>query len=287
MKLKLLLASGAAAIALASAQSANANGYYVGIFGGWATFNDDLNFSTSGSYLATTTGSITILGYNYVYTTVTFASYGASWSDDFDNGWVIGAALGYDFGTGLRSELEFAYRSFDIDSGINVSAGYYGYYGIPYVAYPTGAGTTFTGVVGPYTTAASANFSGNSSGDVSVWSLMMNLWYDFDMGGPIMPFIGGGVGVAQMNVDYSAVVTVTFTTVPTYGTTTAVVKYAADGDDFVFAYQFGGGLAYEFAGGAVLSAQYRYFGTTDADVGSSSIKAESHNFLLGLAFPLQ
>ena len=51
--------------------------------------------------------------------------------------------------------------------------------------------------------------------------------------------------------------------------------------------QFGAGLAYEFPNGMRLSAQYRYFATSEADFGpGGEVKIESNDFLLGFTVPL-
>ncbi len=287
MKLKTALASGAAALALVASQSASAEGYYLGVFGGWATFGDELNFNLGTSFTGKTTQTTTSAGFTtYLYASIVGA-YGAGWSDDFDNGWVIGAALGYDFGGGWRGEIEAAFRSFDIDNGAKVNFAYTGTLYTYSRAVPTGVGTTTTSPVATYSTSISTNLNAISDGDVAVWSFMGNLWYDFDLGdSPIVPFIGGGVGMAQLDVSYRINVAIPIVTLPSYSTFSTTISYGAQGDDWVFAYQFGAGLGYQFDGGGMLSAQYRYFGTGEADIGTSSLKAESHNFLVGLNFPL-
>lgn len=357
MKLKSVLTTSAAAAALLAAGSANAAGYYLGLFGGISTWEDDFNpriYTASSSagtfviplggplYLTTTDGKgggpktsknsyvgytlqvykglttvktqtsktatatwgpyTGVFGVGIRYASFTFSS--LTWNEGVDDGWVIGAALGWDFGTGFRTELELAYRSNDIDSNANGSfyqfaSSYYAYaYGIVTYVTPvfgfyyymatfptksatnvivsnTGTTTTVTGVM-------------QTSGDIETWSLMANLWYDFNLGdSPIVPFIGGGIGLAQVNMDYQALVYM-----PANSTTASAsgfYLYTADTDDFAFAYQVGAGLGFNFGNGMMLSAQYRYFATGEVQLGRQdqfSGNVESHNFLLGLNIPL-
>jgi len=103
------------------------------------------------------------------------------------------------------------------------------------------------------------------SGDLSSLTFMANGWYDFNTGTPWIPYVGGGIGVASVSVD----------------------SPGFDESDTVFAYQFGGGIGYEVNTGIVLSADYRFLGTSDPsfpDPGFPDIEAEyySHNIMIGI-----
>ena len=82
----------------------------------------------------------------------------------FDRGIVASAALGYSHYE-YRGELEFSYRSNDIDE------------------------TTFAGV------------SSNSRRDSNSYSLMVNGYYDFFPGSTVSPFIGAGIGYSNVEAD--------------------------------------------------------------------------------------
>ncbi len=43
--------------------------------------------------------------------------------------------------------------------------------------------------------------SGASSGDIIVTTGMANFYYDFDFGWPVSPFLGGGLGIAHIDLD--------------------------------------------------------------------------------------
>jgi opacity protein-like surface antigen len=81
-------------------------------------------------------------------------------SYQMDTGWAVGGKVGYDF-VGPRVELEGLYHS------------------------NTGTGNVWF-----------RNGVANVRGRVEQVSVMANLLYDFNIGGPVVPFIGAGAGIA-------------------------------------------------------------------------------------------
>jgi len=359
LNLKTVLTGSAATVALLAASSANASGYYIGLFGGISTLEDDFDLSTATSSSSTVTSATnkggtavsslaadtawslatfdTLQGYsgtsvgtntgftgqpgltNYLNrTNVTYAARLTTFSANnvgFDDGFVLGGAIGWDFGNGWRNELEVAYRKNDIeDSAVTTSFSRaythydYMYYqrtrGLYYYTRQTYVGLntlTTTGVQVLKTqnsasgTASSvttgSGINGSVSGDIESWSFMYNIWHDFDFGdSPIHPFIGGGIGFvnAKLTVDMH---TDGATTTP-YGIFgLGGYSYRGNGEatDWGFAYQLGAGLGYDFGNGMMLSAQYRYFNTGAMDLSLQDqieVNLESHNFLVGLNIPL-
>jgi opacity protein-like surface antigen len=125
----------------------------------------------------------------------------------FDPGFVVGGAGGYKFDFGLRLEGEIAYRRNGFD-----------------------------------------DFSGTpTGGDLGATSLMANIWYEFDTGTALHPFIGGGLGAAIIDVDDF-----------TFGS----VGLRSDSQT-AFAYQVGAGLAYDLSDNVTLTAEYRFFVAQD------------------------
>jgi len=267
-------------------------------------------------YISRTVGRSTTIG--NVYKSTSNLQYSAfNWRDDFENGFVIGGAFGMNLGDGWRSELELAYRTADVDSdgrfrrantGVLRQFSYvksatrlnyryaYTYSSILYtttatygvgVGYATGTKTISTGkttglgpLKGAYsTTPLSGTTTGNftSNGQAETWSIMANVWYDYNLGNGVTAIVGGGIGAAHVDLEYNAAV-------PTYFGGT--VRYGLDDSGWGFAYQLGVGLGYDLGGGMTLSAEYRYFGTTDVDVGATDIGIDSHNFIVGLRVPL-
>jgi outer membrane protein OmpA-like peptidoglycan-associated protein len=80
---------------------------------------------------------------------------------EFDLGWLALGTFGYEYGHGLRTEIELGYRANDLDQ-------------------VGGAGAT---------------------GDATVWSGMVNVVYDFDVDWPVRPYVGAGLGAGRVKAD--------------------------------------------------------------------------------------
>jgi outer membrane protein OmpA-like peptidoglycan-associated protein len=126
----------------------------------------------------------------------------------FDTGGMGLGAVGVGLGNGFRVEGEIAYR----ESGVK-----------------------------------NAN-TGSASGDVNALSFMGNGLYDFNLGWPVTPYIGGGIGMARVNGDKL--------TVP--GSTVTI-----NDTDTEFAYQGIAGVSYALTQQLKLGVEYRYFATTN------------------------
>ena len=142
---------------------------------------------------------------------------------DYDKGVGVYTALGYAWGNNWRTELEFSYRGNDIDQ-----------------IDPDGAG--FSGWP-----------SGTISGDTTALAVMANILYDIDLGGALTPYIGGGVGIADLDHDIVGSNAAGAPTAP------LTISYAEN--TRVLAYQAIAGVAYDLAEGLALDLSYRYFGT--------------------------
>lgn len=149
----------------------------------------------------------------------------------FDNGFAFLGAIGGEFAGDFRGELELGYRSNDIDR-----------------LHIDGFGSASVG------------------GDVTTISLMVNLIKDFPLGTGFTPFIGAGIGMANIEAE---------------------IRFAGlsdKEDDNVFAYQFFAGGGIDLAPNVKLDLQYRYFATSDPDFNGLESEYLSHNFLAGLRF---
>ena len=136
----------------------------------------------------------------------------------FDSGFSVTGAVGYAFASGIRVEAEIGHRGADVDTLTITNDG----------------GLGLTGL------------SGEAEGDVRVISAMANAWYDFAVDFPVTPYVGGGIGFANVDAEASfAGVTI------------------VDDDDTVFAYQAGAGAAYPLTETLSVFAGYRFFGTVD------------------------
>ncbi|MDY6941714.1 MAG: outer membrane beta-barrel protein [Pseudomonadota bacterium] len=156
---------------------------------------------------------------------------------EYDTNFGLAAVLGTGTAAGVRVEGELFYRSSDIDGG-NIGAVELDELG----------------------------------GDVSQWGVMANAYYDFDLGSPVKPFVGAGIGAAQINADVDL------------GSVDVI-----DDDSTEFAYQLTAGLMFEVSPNLMITGAYRYQATSDAEfedeLGTTvDFDWASHNLDVGLLF---
>jgi opacity protein-like surface antigen len=116
----------------------------------------------------------------------------------------------------------------------------------------------------------------NAGGNLDNTSVMVNFLYDIHTGSPWVPFLGGGIGYSRVGMNK----------LETGGTT--LVDDAAN----AFAYQFKGGVAYQFNPSMAATVLYRYFATDNLSFSGSAaapgtVKTggiRSHNAEVGFRF---
>ena len=130
------------------------------------------------------------------------------------------------------------------------------------VGYQTNAINTVTSGFGP----------SDYRGDVHVWSLLANGYYNIYDGKGFKPYITAGIGAARVKFDN--------------------LRFPFDSNGYsehetAFAYQVGAGVAVPISPGVKLDARYRYFSTADfrLDDGSDTHFA-SNSLLIGLRVSL-
>ncbi|HIJ81580.1 MAG TPA: porin family protein [Desulfuromonadales bacterium] len=167
----------------------------------------------------------------------------------FDPGLYMGGTAGYDFGF-LRMEGEVSYRKSEMQSITD-----------------TANGSRFR----------------NSDGNLEMTAFMANAFINLANNSPVIPYLGGGVGFAVLHLS------------DTYGTSARSGSNSGsfsrsrlydDGDDTVFAYQFGGGIEIAINRRYSLDFGYRFFKTDPATFNRNtdwvnSLRFESHNALAG------
>ena len=171
---------------------------------------------------------------------------GADIEAQFDHGYVVEGAIGYEHSSGFRGEIAVGYRSNDIDDAtVN---------GVSVATFCTSLGV-------------------GCSGDVQTYSFMANGYYAFNVGGGFKPFIGAGIGAAVVDGEVQV-------SVPGIGSA------SVSDDDTVFAYQGIAGVEYQFPtdlGPIALGMRYTYFATTDPEFGGVvSGEYSSHSVLAGV-----
>ncbi|MDB5426402.1 MAG: hypothetical protein JWR47_1342 [Phenylobacterium sp.] len=92
-----------------------------------------------------------------------------------------------------------------------------------------------------------SNAKNGSSGDLKTVAGLLNGYYDFNRQGAWQPFVGAGVGLAQVKVDGGP----------------------SNGDDTGFAYQFKAGVAHPFNDRLTGEIAYRYLGVNGVEFGST------------------
>jgi outer membrane protein OmpA-like peptidoglycan-associated protein len=177
-----------------------------------------------------------------------------SGSVSFDMGYVGMLSLGYGYGNGLRVEFEVSHRGDDVDtvSGMGRQPGWL------------------------------------SAGRTSTTAFMLNALYDFQLGLPVVPYVGIGAGYALSAFD----------SVRTQSPAGAAPQTNIGGTEGNFAYQGILGVAMPIAAmpGLALTAEYRYFAMLDTDHqvtayqpvgfsrGSAEVENANHSLLVGFRY---
>ncbi|PHS79458.1 MAG: hypothetical protein COB59_01850 [Rhodospirillaceae bacterium] len=151
----------------------------------------------------------------------------------FDNGHMGAVFVGHDYGSNIWAEVELARRATDLKS-----------------------------------------VAGNiASGEALATSLMINVIYDVDVDLPVTPYVGIGLGVAQVKMDGAS---------PFGGV-------SINDSAVVGAFQAIVGARYALTDQVDVFGDYRYFKTADVDLstqngGTTSMDFSTHSGLLGLRY---
>ena len=149
---------------------------------------------------------------------------------DYDNSYVGLVTAGREFGDGWRGEFELGYR----DASVRRIGGY------------------------------------AAEGDSHTYSAMANGLYDFDLGLPVTPYLGAGLGTAIWETHNNHL---------SYGT--GPTSSASTGPSF--AYQAMAGISYDITPQWKLGLEYRYFGIVDHPTGTLEAY-KSHSALINIRY---
>lgn len=242
MKLCKPLSAVTALACLSLATSVQANSFYVSGSYGIADIDD---IDSDGTFTSDfVTGTVT--GVNPPLTIP--AGNAVTWDTDLDRGDSYSLAFGMRFDN-FRVELEYAASSTDIDSHENVVAA-----GLALGALD--AGVLISGNVGDLGVTV-ADLVAAGEGEVEVQSWFINGYYDFRNDTNWVPFVGVGIGNAEIDVSYEP-------------SNVAIL----DDDDSVFAYQLMAGVAYQFNDQFAITASLRYRDYEEATLDATLLPAE-------------
>ena len=175
-------------------------------------------------------------------------------------------ALGYEFGTGLRSEVEIGYRSMDIEDLDNYTCdrNVFCLYG--------NQETRMAELI---------SFAGTHpiSGKMSTFSMMLNAYYAHEIQS-LRPYLGVGIGFAMHDIEARGIVVGQFQTTENL----LGISYIAKGDDTVFAYQMMAGIGYRVTENVEVRLGYRLFGTAGGDFDGTEASYQTRNFEAGIAY---
>lgn len=236
---KSVLTASAATIALTGA--AHAGDYYVSLSGGGVFLGDSDNEGQFDGAFSTGEGTTIPAG-----TTLPDGT-AVGWTTEFDTGYAINGAIGKDYGW-LRGELEVAYQYNGVDTHGGVTAGGIALDNEDAGVLITGQASNLGVTVGDLVAAG--------EGDLRTIFVMANAIAEFESSSRITPYIGGGVGVGFVNVEYAP-------------SATTII----DDNSTNFAYQAMAGLGYEVTPQTTLFAGYRYRATTEPSVDASLFSA--------------
>jgi opacity protein-like surface antigen len=167
----------------------------------------------------------------------TFSSSSNSVTNGYSVGFAGGVDGGYEFGNGLRPDVEFRYQHAGIDS-ISVTV-------------PTGNQST----------------AGQSSGSIAATTLLANVFYDFRQSDGVFamihPYGGLGVGMARLSINNES-----------YHSFSGE-SGAASGSATALAYQLGFGVSSDLGSALAASFDVRYLMTTNARIGGGEAAAGS------------
>lgn len=237
---------------------AHANDWYIGGSIGLNSQSDSDNGGQTGAF---TTGNI---GDGTTIPVAAGTDYG--WTTEFDNGTALTGEFGKRYENGFRAGVEVFYTGADVDTHKNVTLG-------------GGAiGTLDAAALASSPTALGVDIAtlvADGRGEVTTTGIMLNGYYDFDLGNAIQPYVGFGIGYADVDVDYSP----------------SGVGIIDDGEGkFAYQLKLGGTLLTE--GPWEFYSEYTYRATDDIDVtnslfpGSLSIENQQNLFAVGVRYAL-
>ncbi len=166
----------------------------------------------------------------------------------FENGFGGMGAVGYEFGSGIRAEMEVGYRIIKYEE-IRSSALHF--LGVNEVEY---------------------------KGDADTLSFMANAYYVL-RGKTLRPYVGGGIGIAKHSAKDKEIGGYTISELET-----VLGDLDEEADDTVFAYQAMAGLGIGVMENLEARLGYRFFASATPDFDGTEASYHTHNIEVGLLY---
>jgi len=170
------------------------------------------------------------------------------WTTEFDTGLFLSAAYGWRLNDSFRVEGEISYTSADVETHTGVTAGGSALGGADAAVLITGSAPLGVTV---------ADLVADGQGEITTVGYAVNGYYDFPIEGTAFTaYIGGGLGIAEVEVDYSP----------------SATQIVSD-QEMVGFYQLMAGGSYAVSENTELYGGYRWRQSGDAETQSSLIPA--------------
>lgn len=238
------------------AAPAVAQEWYVGGAIGINTQSDSDNSGKTGAF---TTGD---LGDGSTLDVASGTPYG--WTTEFDSGASYSVEAGLRYGSNLRSGIEITSSSADVDTHKNVTLGGGSIDALDAASIassPTPLGVTVADVVA------------DGRGDLTMTAVYANAYYEFETGSAFKPYVGAGLGYADIDVDYSP----------------SGIGVISESESKL-AYQVKAGASYMLENSWELYGEYAYRATDDVELnnelfpGTLSIENKQNVFSIGARY---
>lgn len=239
--MKFLAATTAAVLAAGLSGAATAQQYVSGSAG----FNFQTDSDNAGAF---SSDFITGDGVAVAPGTTLPAGTSLGWTTEFDTGLFLSAAYGWRLNDVFRVEGEISYTSADVDTHTDVTAGGAALGAADAAVLLTGSAPLGVSV---------ADLVADGQGEISTVGYAINGYYDFAIQNtPFTAYVGGGVGVAEIDVEYSP-------------SATPIIS----DKEMVGFYQLMAGASYAVSDNTELYTGYRWRQSGDAETESSLVPA--------------
>lgn len=256
--MKLLKTATALAVIFGASSITTAQDSYISVLGGLTTDSNSNNMGALTSDFTTGQGRSIPAG------TVLPSGTSLAWKTKFESGTNFSLAYGMSYDSGLRGEVELKYLTKNIEMHNSILVG-----GGSIAGQDAGVLVTGSDALGVTVKDLIAAGTGKSS----TWALMANAYYDVNLDMALTPYLGVGIGFADVNNTFAP------SDVP-----------VADAGGSTFAYQFIAGSSYDLGEEWSIFADYRYFATSKVETelsllpGYLDVENENHTFNIGFRY---